>query len=254
MASPTEETNPLDQLRALRTEVIDRERSRMRGVLGEATAHPGPESEPGPVAADTVPAPVGEADATPDRKPRKGRGGRKVAALEGEELKIRLDVDLRRLIARQCHADGWSIADLVSSVLRQALSARSPEIRHGGVSIASADVCRFWQRHPMETALRLTSDKGVFLVTTNPASPLFSHWKEHYTILGWPEADRMARQMRLIQLQEWVQSAEDFEAEGWCKAIAEEDYHVIRAVVAQHDAPTESAAGDDEPAASAANP
>lgn len=254
MPPSPEVTDPLEQLRALRTEVIDRERNRMRGVLEEAPAHPGPDSEAEPVAADPVPAPVEEADPAPDRKPRKGRGGRRVAALDGEELKIRLGVDLRRLIARQCHADGWSMAELVSSVLRQALSARSPEIRHGGVSIASADICRFWHRHPMETALRLTSDKGVFLITTNPASPLFSHWKEHYTILGLPEADRMARQMRLIQLQEWVQSVEDFEVDGWCKSIAEEDYHVSRAVVSQHDAPTEVAAGDDEPAASTANP
>jgi len=35
MASPSEEINPLDQLRALRTEVIDRERTRMRGLLDE---------------------------------------------------------------------------------------------------------------------------------------------------------------------------------------------------------------------------
>jgi len=101
-------------------------------------------------------------------------------------------------------------------------------------------VCRFWHRHPMETALRLTSEKGVFLITTNPASPLFKHWKEHYTLLGLPDVDRMARQMRLIQLQEWVQSVEDFDISDWRKTIAEEDYLVTRAVVSQQEGLTEA--------------
>ncbi|MEN9601580.1 MAG: hypothetical protein RIS56_1186, partial [Verrucomicrobiota bacterium] len=37
MASPSEEINPLEQLRALRTEVIDRERTRVRGLLDEVS-------------------------------------------------------------------------------------------------------------------------------------------------------------------------------------------------------------------------
>jgi hypothetical protein len=106
----------------------------------------------------------------------------------------------------------------------------------------------------MDTALRLTSDKGVFLITTNPASPLFKHWKEHYSLLGVPDCDRMARQMRLIQLQEWLQSVEDFEVDDWRKALLEEDYLVTRAVVSQQDGPADAVARNDEASVSSGTP
>ena len=61
-----------------------------------------------------------------------------------------------------------------------------------------------------------------------------------------PDCDRMARQMRLIQLQEWVQSVDDFDVDDWRKPLAEEDYMVTRAVVSQHDAPADAASRDDE--------
>ena len=176
MASSSEEINPLEKLRALRTEVIDRERTRMRGLLDEV-----PTSEQEAAGETTVAEPnsptAEDSDVASERKPKKGKAARRSASLEGEELKIRLGTELRRLVALQCHADGWSVNDLVSSVLRSALSARSPAIWHGGTALATSNVCRFWHRHPMDTALRLTSDKGVFLITTNPASPLFKHWK-----------------------------------------------------------------------------
>ena len=245
MASSSEEINPLEKLRALRTEVIDRERTRMRGLLDEV-----PTSEQEAAGETTVAEPnsptAEDSDVASERKPKKGKAARRSASLEGEELKIRLGTELRRLVALQCHADGWSVNDLVSSVLRSALSARSPSIWHGGTALATANVCRFWHRHPMDTALRLTSDKGVFLITTNPASPLFKHWKEHYTLLGMPDCDRMARQMRLIQLQEWVQSVDDFDVDDWRKPLSEEDYLVTRAVVSQQDVPTDTASRDDE--------
>ena len=253
MASPSEETNPLEQLRALRSEVIDRERTRMRGLLDEVpNAEPQTAGEP-PIAESNGPASE-DSDVVSERKPRKGKAARRSASIEGEELKIRLGTDLRRLLALQCHVDGWSVNDLVSSVLRSVLSARSPSIWHGGTVLASANVCRFWHRHPMDTALRLTSDKGVFLITTNPASPLFKHWKEHYTLLGMPDCDRMARQMRLIQLQEWVQSVEDFDVDDWRKPLLEEDYMVTRAVGSQHDGPTDGTARDDEASLSSGTP
>ncbi|MCX6863878.1 MAG: hypothetical protein NT050_13375 [Verrucomicrobia bacterium] len=245
MASSSEEINPLEKLRALRTEVIDRERTRMRGLLDEV-----PTSEQEAAGETTVAEPnsptAEDSDVASERKPKKGKAARRSASLEGEELKIRLGTELRRLVALQCHADGWSVNDLVSSVLRSALSARSPSIWHGGTALATSNVCRFWHRHPMDTALRLTSDKGVFLITTNPASPLFKHWKEHYTLLGMPDCDRMARQMRLIQLQEWVQSVDDFDVDDWRKPLSEEDYLVTRAVVSQQDVPTDTASRDDE--------
>jgi hypothetical protein len=253
MASPSEETNPLEQLRALRSEVIDRERTRMRGLLDEV---PNTESQAAPEAATTEPSgPTSEdSDAVSERKPRKGKAVRRSASIEGEELRIRLGTDLRRLLALQCHSDGWSVNDLVTSVLWSVLSARSPSIWHAGTCLASANVCRFWHRHPMDTALRLTSDKGVFLITTNPASPLFKHWKEHYSLLGVPDCDRMARQMRLIQLQEWLQSVEDFEVDDWRKALLEEDYLVTRAVVSQQDGPADAVARNDEASVSSGSP
>ena len=253
MASPSEEINPLDQLRALRTEVIDRERTRMRGLLDEVPTLEQESAGGNAIAEANIPT-AEDSDAASERKPRKGKAVRRSASLEGEELKIRLGTELRRLVAQQCHTDGWSVNDLVSSVLRSALSARSPSIWHGGTALATANVCRFWHRHPMDTALRLTSDKGVFVITTNPASPLFKHWKEHYTLLGMPDCDRMARQMRLIQLQEWVQSVDDFDVDDWRKTLTEEDYMVTRAVVSQHDVPADAASRDDETSLSSSTP
>jgi hypothetical protein len=83
---------------------------------------------------------------------------------------------------------------------------------------------------------------------------LFKHWKEHYTLLGMPDCDRMARQMRLIQLQEWVQSVDDFDVDDWRKSLSEEDYLVTRAVVSQHDGPADAASRDDETSRSSSNP
>jgi len=253
MGSSSEETNPLEQLRALRSEVIDRERSRMKGLLEEvppAPVEPGVAATSGegnvPVADDSEP--------VSDRKPKKAKSVRRNPAIEGDELKIRLGTDLRRLISVQCHSEGWAVNELVTAVLRTALSVRSPAIWHGGTLLASAHVCRFWHRHPMETALRLTSEKGVFLITTNPASALFKHWKEHYTLLGLPDADRMARQMRLIQLQEWVQSVEDFDLADWRKTIAEEDYLVTRAVVSQQEGLPEAGTPVEENTPAGGNP
>jgi hypothetical protein len=83
---------------------------------------------------------------------------------------------------------------------------------------------------------------------------LFKHWKEHYTLLGLPDADRMARQMRLIQLQEWVQSVEDFDLADWRKTIAEEDYLVTRAVVSQQEGLTEAGSPVEENPPAGGNP
>jgi hypothetical protein len=69
-----------------------------------------------------------------------------------------------------------------------------------------------------------------------------------------PDCDRMARQMRLIQLQEWVQSVDDFDVDDWRKPLSEEDYMVTRAVVSQHDVPADAASRDDETSLSSSTP
>ena len=100
MGSSSEVTNPLDQLRALRSEVIDRERSRMKGLLEEV---PSINEEPAfavPCGEGDVPVPD-DSDAVLDRKPKKAKAVRRNPTIEGDELKVRLGTDLRRLLSFQ---------------------------------------------------------------------------------------------------------------------------------------------------------
>ena len=185
-------------------------------ALGTATEEPG-----SPVAPPTAPA----------------RGARSrvrsTAALEGEDLRIRLSPELHRLLRSQCHPGGWRLEELVTEMLRQGLAARTPSIYAGDRLLASADTCRFWSRNPLDTNLRLRSDRGSFLISTRPDSSGCQQWQRHFTTLGLPDAEREARQMRLIQLQETMASVEDFDPEGWRKDIGPEDFSVMEEMLAE---------------------
>ena len=249
MANSGTEHNPLDQLRALRSEVIDRERSRVRTLLGDASSSVDEETRDselslnvsqdasGAVEADeTAPNPTPETLEPVERKPKRGKSSRKSAVLEGDEARIRISPEIRRLLSLHCHHEGWSLDDLISHAVRHTLSARSPAIYQDEWLLASHNICRFWSRHPLETNLNLVSDRGTFLVTTNTSSASYLHWKSHFVQLGLPDPDLLARQMRLFQLQEQMISVEDFDALDWRKEISKEDYVVTQAVVAEQEA------------------
>lgn len=165
-----------------------------------------------------------------ERRPSRSRA-RSAAVLDGDELRLRLSSELHRILRTQCHPGGWRVEDLVTETLRHTLVARSPAIFHGDRLLASEDVCRFWSRNPLETGLRLRSDRGTFLISTHPESGGYHQWRQHFTTLGLADPDREARQMRLIQLQEAMGSVEDFAPSGWRKEIRADDFIVTEGVL-----------------------
>lgn len=194
-----------------------------------------------PEATPAVP-PASEADSV-ERRPSRSRA-RSAAVLDGDELKLRLSSELHRVLRTQCHPGGWRVEDLVTETLRHHLVARSPAIFHGDRLLASADVCRFWSRNPLETGLRLRSDRGTFLISTHPESGGYRQWRQHFTTLGLSDPDREARQMRLIQLQEAMESVEDFASTGWRKEIRADDFIVTEGVLNDAAAMAGGVAGD----------
>ena len=168
----------------------------------------------------------------PERRAARPRT-RASGSIEGQDLRIRLPPELHQRLRVQCQPSGWTPEELVVQMLRSLLPARTPAIFHGDRLLASRDTCRFWSRNPLETSLRLISDQGTFLISTQTASAAYRHWLDHFTTLGLPDPDREARQMRLIQLQGAVLSVEDFSAEDWRKQIPAEDYIVTEAMVSE---------------------
>lgn len=166
----------------------------------------------------------------PERRPSRPRT-RASGSMEGQELRLRLPPELHQRLRVHCRPSGWTPEELVVQMLRSLLPARTPAIQHGDRLLASADICRFWSRNPSETTLRLISDQGTFLVSTQTSSPAFRQWVDHFTTLGLADPDREARQMRLIQLQERMQSVEDFEPVEWRKQIPTEDYVVTEGLI-----------------------
>ena len=186
--------------------------------------------------------PASETDSV-ERRPSRSRA-RSAAVLDGDELKLRLSSELHRILRTQCHPGGWRMEDLVTETLRHHLVARSPAIFHGDRLLASADVCRFWSRNPLETGLRLRSDRGTFLISTHPESGGYRQWRQHFTTLGLSDPDREARQMRLIQLQEAMESVEDFAPTGWRKEIRAEDFIVTEGVLTDAGSTAAGGTGD----------
>ena len=180
----------------------------------------GPGASPGPETGST------------ERRPSRSRS-RSAAALEGDELRIRLSPELHRLLRTQSHPGGWRLEELVAETLRHHLASRSPAIVQGDRILASADVARFWSRNPLETGLKLRSDRGTFLISTHPESGGYRQWRQHFTTLGVTDPDREARQMRLIQLQETLGRVDDFDPSEWRKEIRAEDFIVTEGVVAE---------------------
>jgi len=166
-----------------------------------------------------------------ERRPSRSRS-RSEAALEGDELRVRLLPELHRLLRTQSHPGGWKLEELVAETLRHHLASRSPAIVQGNRILASADVARFWSRNPLETGLKLRSDRGTFLISTHPESKGYRQWQQHFTTLGVTDPDREARQMRLIQLQETLGTVDDFDPAEWRKEIRAEDFIVTEGVVA----------------------
>lgn len=176
-----------------------------------------------------TPAPA-ETEAS-ERRPSRSRT-RSAAVLDADELRLRLSSELHRMLRTQCHPGGWKVEELVAETLRHHLPSRSPAIVQGDRILASEDVCRFWSRNPLETGLRLRSDKGTFVFSTNPDSAGYRQWRQHFTTLGLSDPDREARQMRLIQLQEAMGRVDDFDPAGWRKEIRPEDFVVTEGVLA----------------------
>lgn len=173
--------------------------------------------------------------AAPERPERRAARPRTRASgsIEGQDLRIRLPPELHQQLRVQCQPSGWTPEELVVQMLRSLLPARTPAIFHGDRLMASRDTCRFWSRNPLETSLRLISDQGTFLISTQTTSGGYRQWLDHFTTLGLTDPDREARQMRLIQLHGTVKSAEDFSPGDWRKQILEEDYVVTEAMVSE---------------------
>ncbi len=132
----------------------------------------------------------------------------------------------------------------MAEALRHHLVARSPAIVQGDRVLASEDTCRFWSRNPLETGLRLRSDKGTFLISTHPESGGYRQWRQHFITLGLADPDREARQMRLIQLQEAMAQVDDFDPSGWRKEIRAEDFIVTEGVLTDVGPASGSRSGD----------
>ncbi|MFZ9855313.1 MAG: hypothetical protein ACO3I0_09370 [Limisphaerales bacterium] len=196
--------------------------------------------EPGEDIASTgIPDPPEESGsqsvAPPERPERRAARPRTRASgsIEGQDLRIRLPPELHQRLRVQCQPSGWTPEELVVQMLRSLLPARTPAIFHADRLLASRDTCRFWSRNPLETSLRLISDQGTFLISTQTTSGGYRQWLDHFTTQGLPDPHREARQMRLIQLQGAVQSVEDFSPEDWRKQIPAEDYIVTEAMVSE---------------------
>lgn len=180
---------------------------------------------------ETEPVVLEEAPPIEPRPPVARETGRSASALDGEDLRVRLNPEVRRLLRLHCHPSGWGMEDLVLELLRQGLSSRMPAVYFGERLLASADVCRFWMRNPRDTTLRLRSDRGTFLITSLPDSACCRQWVQHFTTLGLDNAPTEARQMRLIQLQEAMNSVDDFKPGQWRKEIPVEEYSVMDEVI-----------------------
>ena len=168
------------------------------------------------------PAPTGEETPTA-AMPSDGVAG----APDADVFPLRLTPELRRLLGRHCPPDGWHPEGLIAEILRTQLAAHRPAIWYGGRQLAREGTYRTLSRHPLETNLRLATESGEFVFQAVSAHAETAHWLRHFELLGAEKPERLARQMRVYQLQQHLSAVDDYDPQGWRKEIPVDAYRLL---------------------------
>lgn len=142
-------------------------------------------------------------------------------------LPLRLTPELRRLLGRHCPPDGWDPEGLVAEILRTQLAAHRPAVWYGGRQLAREGSYRTLSRHPLETNLRLATEAGEFVFQAVSGHPETVRWLRHFELQGAGQPERLARQMRVHQLQQYLAAVEDYSPQEWRKDIPADAYRLL---------------------------
>lgn len=189
------------------------------GTPGRLVDHPHepPAATPGGVRAVPVRPPV-------PRPPAQRLGTKEPALI------VPLPPKIHERLQKNVEQSRWSPADLVLELIRSTLHRGYPVIMYGDQVLARGGSYRTLERNPLETALKLVSGQGVFSLTIKPENAEYQQWLEHFTSENAPESQRSAAQICLFALQNYLESIEDFQVDGWIKHISTEAYDLERMV------------------------
>jgi hypothetical protein len=144
-------------------------------------------------------------------------------------LIIPLTPKIQERLQKHIENSRWSQADLVIELIRAFLHRGYPEVQFGEQVIARAGSYRTFERNPLDTVLKIVSGQGVFDVTVTNENSEYQNWLSYFNSQKAANSDRSARQVCLFGLQTYLESVEDFKAQGWVKTISPDGYLVAPA-------------------------
>ena len=134
-------------------------------------------------------------------------------------LIVPLTPRIQQQLQRHIEESRWSASDLVMELIRTTLHQGYPAIQFDQKLIAKSATYRTFERNPLETTLKLVSGQGVFLISIKPESPDYQNWLSYFSAENAPNPELAASQICLYNLQNYLESLEDYSATGWTKKI-----------------------------------
>jgi hypothetical protein len=242
--------NSLKDLKSLREAVLAEEKAKTEALLhnlsqkpaARGTEQPGGNSPPsGPLDLPSTQVAATPAFASPnsarDRRdssaPDMNHGPEPTPAraairpdLAGPALIIPLTPKIQERLQRNVEEARWSPAEVVIELIRNCLHQAYPSIQFEETLVAREGTFRSFERHPLETFLKIVSGQGVFKVTVRREHPDLQNWTAYLRTQNAPDPDRAAVQFCLASLQAYLESVVDYELDGWTKTISPESFLV----------------------------
>ncbi len=121
----------------------------------------------------------------------------------------------------------WSPAQLVIELIQASLHQGYPSIQFGDQLVARSETYRIFERNPARDSLKITSGQGVFHFVATDGNPEYLRWLEYFSGQKSDSPEKSAQQVCLFGLQSYLESVDDFSAEGWNKVISIENFSIL---------------------------
>ncbi|MCF7765803.1 MAG: hypothetical protein K9N62_19210 [Verrucomicrobia bacterium] len=173
------------------------------------------------VAPPPPPAPIPVPPPPPPEPPAKPKLPKEPALI------IPLTPRIMNRLKRNVENARWSPAQLVLELIQASLHQGYPSIQFGDQLVARSETYRIFERNPARDSLKITSGQGVFHFVATEGNPDYLRWLEYFIGQKNESPEKAAQQVCLFGLQSYLESVDDFSAEGWSKVISIENFSIL---------------------------
>lgn len=147
-------------------------------------------------------------------------------------LIVPLTPRIQQQLQRHIEESRWSASDLVMELIRTTLHHGYPTIQFEHKVLARSSAYRTFERNPLESTLKIVSGQGVFLVSAKPESADYQNWLSYFTGENAPNPELSASQICLYNLQNYLESLDDYTSSHWVKRIPSDQFELEAAPTA----------------------